>query len=81
MRSDSTFGIWGKHPEVHSTPEIVNTRCNGCEQLSCIEQERSRLHHWRYYCNRLHRTIDYTEIFKISKAECPEHRDLRRVRF
>ena len=69
---------WAKRPEPHSTPETWNTRCDGCRSLSCIPQERSRLHPWRYFCEAAHAEVD---IYRVTKAECPEHVDLRRRKF
>ena len=77
MWSGDPIGVWARGPEVHSTPETMGTRCNGCRFLTCIEQERSRLHPWRYYCEALHRNLEFKQLFEISKKECPEHRDLR----
>lgn len=78
MWTGDPYKTWGRHPEVHSTPETMGTRCDGCPHLTCIEQERSKLHPWRYYCEKLSRTFEFKDLFAVGKRDCPEHRDLRR---
>lgn len=77
MWTGDPCGVWARHPVKHSTPETWRTRCDGCEFLVCIEQQRSRLRPWRYYCEALHRTVEFKELFEIGKQDCPVHRDLR----
>ena len=72
------FGTWGYRPTVRSTPDTQWTRCDGCAHFECIECERSRLHPWRYYCDKLGREIEYRELFAIKKEDCPIHRAIRR---
>ena len=79
--SGTSYGTWARRKPVRSTPETHWTRCDGCEHFECIAQERSRLHPWRYYCDRLARELDYAELFGITKKACPEHRDMRGRRF
>lgn len=75
------YGVWGRRAEVHSTPETHWTRCDGCRHFTCIRQEKSRLHPWRYRCEKLGRNFEYRELFGVTKKECPEHRDMRGRRF
>lgn len=77
MWTGDPYKSWGRRPEVHCTPETMGTRCDGCVHLTCIEQERSRLHPWRYYCERSGRNLEFKDLFAVSKKDCPEHRDLR----
>ena len=79
--STTQFGTWGRRQPVRSTPDTMNTRCDGCPHFECVEQPRSRLHPWRFHCDRLARELEYRELFAISKKECPEHRDMRGRRF
>ena len=72
------YGVYGEHPPIHSTPETFGTRCDGCKYLECTEQERSRLHRWHYYCNKLAANLDGKKIWTISEEQCPEHRKLKR---
>lgn len=64
--------------EPHSTPETYGTRCDMCPRLSCIEREGARVHRWGYYCDALHRRMRLADLYAVTKAECPEHRDIRR---
>lgn len=66
---------------VHSVPDTLNTRCDGCAEFECIPQERSRIHPWRFYCDKLGRELDYKELFTITKKECPLNVDMRERRF
>ena len=79
--STRAWNVWGKRPTVHSVPDTAWTRCDGCAEFECIEQERSRLHPYRFYCNRLHRELEYKELFAISKEDCPLHVDKKRRRY
>jgi len=67
--------------EPHTSPEITNTRCDMCPDMSCILQERSRLHPYRYYCHALSRTLSLKEVYAMTRDECPRHRELKRRRF
>ena len=77
-----------RHPEPHSTPETADTRCDMCENLSCIKQDGARVHQWAYYCRLLRaesggkgRRMKLKDLYAITKEECPEHRDLKRRKF
>ena len=72
------YGTWAKRGEPHSTPETRGTRCDGCGHLSCIENDRARVHRWGYYCDALFRRMTLKELYAVTKAECPEHREVRR---
>ena len=65
-------------PEPHSSPETMGTRCHMCPHLSCIEQERARIHRWAYYCEAMRKRFTFKELYAITKEECPEGREIRR---
>lgn len=70
--------LWGRRPEVHTTPELYGVRCDCCEHLSCIEQPGARIHRWMYYCDALRRRFKLKELYAITRDECPAHREIRR---
>lgn len=72
------FGAWGRRPIIHSVPDTWNTRCDGCQHFECTAQERSRLHPWKYRCNKLGRNFDYKALFDVGIDDCPERKKLRR---
>lgn len=76
--SFTQFDVWGKRPERHSTPEILGTRCDGCEFLSCIEREKARVHRWSYYCEKLTKRMTCKQLSSIKAKDCPVHRLIRR---
>ena len=69
--STRAWNVWARRQTVHSTPDSAYTMCDGCAELECIEQDRSRLHPWRYYCCQLHREIEYKELFRMTERDCP----------
>lgn len=70
--------VWAKRPEPHSTPETAHTIHDNCPHLSCIEQDKARLHKWNYYCELRHKKMTHKELYETTSAECPEHRRVRR---
>ena len=74
--------IWGRRNEPHTTPETQWMLCDGCRSLSCIPQEKSKLHPWKYYCGTLHKSLTLSEMYAMTTEKCPEGRvrNLRRFR-
>lgn len=72
------YGIHGNRAAVHSTPDTINTLCDGCPKFECIEQDRSRIHPWRFYCDAMGRSLEYRELFFMTEEDCPDHRRVRR---
>ena len=72
------FGAWGRRPEVHSVPDTQWTRCDGCRHFTCIPQEKSRLHPWRFRCEKMGKNFEYKELFQIGIDDCPERKHVRR---
>ena len=64
--------------ELHSCPETMGTRCDGCLHLSCIERPTAKLHRWNYYCDLLHKRMSQKDLYSITVEMCPEHREIRR---
>ena len=73
------FDVWARRADSHSSPETYRTRCDMCPELTCKLDDRSRLHPWTYYCDALKRSLTIDEIYKMTKGECPKHRDMRRL--
>ena len=71
------LNTWAHRPEPHYSPETRRTRCDNCEYLYCIEQEKAKLHRWAYYCEKMRRRFTFKELYAITMEECPIHRDIR----
>ena len=69
------YGVWGRHTESHTSPEISWSRCDGCNRLACWEDEKSKLHPYRYYCEAGSRNLTRKEIYTMGKDECPIGRE------
>lgn len=69
--------VYHMTPEPNSTPETFGSRCDLCPKLKCIEQPKSRIRPWRYYCEALSANVD---VWKVTKKECPLGRDARKRR-
>lgn len=67
-------GEWRRgisHAEPHGCGETRGTRCDGCAELSCIEQGWARHRRWRFYCGALARRVDPSAV---GIRECPLRR-------
>lgn len=73
--------VRGRHPDVHTTPELYGTRCDNCPRLSCYRRMGARLHPWRYYCAALCKELQLGDIYWIGIEDCPERRKLPQRRF
>lgn len=77
----SDLSVWGKHKELHTTPELLNMRCDNYPSLSARKVDRSRLHPWKYYCEARHVNMELKDMYAVGKADCPLHRKLKPRRF
>ena len=76
--------VWAKRRELHTSPEIAWSRCDGCEELTCAppkpQLERIGRGEWGYYCSALARHLTKREIYEMTMDECPKGRELKRRR-
>ena len=70
--------VWAKRPEPHSTPETMGTICDGCPELSCIKVDSSKLHPWRYYCEKAGRNMTIHQLYLVTSDSCPLGRTIER---
>lgn len=69
------YGVWARRQPIHSTPDSSHTMCDGCQNFECIVQDRSKLHPYRFYCDKLGRELPYKELFRMTEDDCPVERE------
>lgn len=80
--SGTQFGTWGRRQDLHTSPEIQWSRCDGCPEMTCKHHPEMRLpkNQWTYYCNGLATELTRKEIYDMTKRKCPIGRGLKRGR-
>lgn len=65
------YGVWGRNSELHTSPEISWSLCDGCQRLACREDAKSRLNPWRYYCEAGACNLTRKQIYEMTEGKCP----------
>lgn len=73
--------VWARRREAHSTPETRGMLCDMCPNLSCIRQDKSRLHPYRYFCESSHSSMTLGQMYAMTTETCPDGRVRTRGRF
>ena len=79
--STRAWNVWARRPELHTSPDISWSRCDGCPELTVKPRDWAKKERYGYYCNQLHRELTRKGIYDMTKKECPLHVDLRKRRF
>lgn len=74
------FDVWARRAELHESPEITWSLCNGCKELLCKHHSEMKLekNQWTYHCTALHDDLDRKRIYDMTEEKCPIHRGLGR---
>ncbi|MBR3158423.1 MAG: hypothetical protein IKF14_05205 [Atopobiaceae bacterium] len=75
------YGVWGRHAELHTSPEISWSLCDGCASLNVKDLTKTmvyKLHGgtmYEYKCESMAEKLTRKQIYEMDTRTCPLGRD------
>ena len=79
--STRAWNVWARKPELHTSPDIGWSLCDGCPELTVKPRDWAKHERYGYYCNKLHRELTQKSIYEMRTDSCPIGRQAKRRRF
>ena len=79
--STRAWNVWARKPELHTSPDISWSLCDGCKELTVKPRDWAKHERYGYYCDKLHRELTRKEIYDMKPDACPIGRELKKRRF
>ena len=79
--STRAWNVWARKPELHTSPDISWSLCDGCRELTVKPRDWAKHERFGYYCDKLHRELTRKEIYDMKPDACPIGRELKKRRF
>ena len=74
------YGVWARHPELHTSPDIGWSLCDGCKELTVTPRDWAKHERYTYHCNALHKNLKVKDIYEMRTKDCPIGREVKRRR-